>query len=565
MIESLKARLIIVTTAVILAVIWLIPNFISLDKDFFWPSKDRIVYGLDIQGGLHLVLEADIDELIQKRLNRIRLNVQNQMKVEKVPEAVITVNDTAPFRMDITAKSPEDLKSIQKILKDLDYSSDLQTLKEADTTLRLAYFDNRVKGIKEQIISQAIEVIRNRIDEFGVSEPLLSAQGENRILIQLPGIEDSERAKELIKTTAQLEFGVVNEEFPPEKLFPLVTAAEEKGGYALGKDGLTYRKYIKKINKDLKKHLKENEKIVFEQAPSATNLQAGRFPYIVDTGSNLTGTHLEDAFVSQGEFNRPEVSFKFQPEGRKIFADLTGKIVGKQLSIILDQVLKAKPVVQGKIHSNPRITLGAGGTYEEIRKEAEMIASTLRAGSLPVFLKQLEEKTVGPTLGRDSIQKGKTAGLTGLILVMLFMLVYYRTLGIFANIALFLNMSLLLALLSSLSATLTLPGVAGIILTIGMAVDANVIIFERIKEELRRGASLKLAIKDGFYNAFSAILDANITTAIVCTVLMYFGTGLIRGFAVTLFCGIITSLFTAVFVSRTLMDLSILKFGLKKL
>lgn len=564
MIESLKARLIIVTTAVILAVIWLIPNFVSLDKDFFWPSKDRIVYGLDIQGGLHLVLEADIDELIQKRLNRIRLNIQNQMKEDKVPEAVITVSDTVPFFMDITAKAPENLKYIQKVLKDLGYSSDLQTLKEADTTLRLAYFDNRIKDIKEQIINQAIEVIRNRIDEFGVSEPLLSAQGENRILIQLPGIEDSERAKELIKTTAQLEFGVVNEEFPTEKLFPLVTAAEEKGGYSLGKDGLTYREYIKKINKDLQEHLKENEKIVFEQAPSATNLQAGRFPYIVDTGSGLTGTHLEDAFVSQGEFNRPEVSFKFQPEGRKIFADLTGKIVGKKLSIILDQVLKAKPVVQGKIHSNPRITLGAGGTYEEVRTDAEMIASTLRAGSLPVFLKQLEEKTVGPTLGRDSIQKGKTAGLTGLILVMLFMLVYYRTLGIFANIALFLNMSLLLALLSSLSATLTLPGVAGIILTIGMAVDANVIIFERIKEELRRGASLKLAIKDGFYNAFSAILDANITTAIVCTVLMYFGTGLIRGFAVTLFCGIITSLFTAVFVSRTLMDLSILKFGLKK-
>ncbi|MCY4512737.1 MAG: protein translocase subunit SecD [Bdellovibrionales bacterium] len=565
MIESLKARLIIVTTVIVLAVIWLVPNFVLLDKDFFWPSKDRIVYGLDIQGGLHLVLEADVNELLHKRLNRISLNLQNQMKVDKISEAVITVSDAAPFFMDITVKSPENLNSVQKIIKDLGYSSDLQTLKETNTTLRLAYFDNRVKDMRVQIIDQAIEVIRNRIDEFGVSEPLLSAQGENRILIQLPGIEDSARAKELIKTTAQLEFGVVNEEFPSEKLFPLIAEAEKKGGYSLGKNKLTYREYIKKINKDLKEHLKENEKIVFEQAPSATNLQTGRIPHIVNIGSGLTGTHLEDAFVSQGEFNRPEVSFKFQPEGRKIFADLTGRIVGKQLSIILDQVLKAKPVVQGKIHSNPRITLGAGGTYEEVRSDAEMIATTLRAGSLPVFLRQLEEKTVGPTLGRDSIQKGKTAGLTGLILVMLFMLVYYRTLGIFANIALFLNMSLLLALLSSLSATLTLPGVAGIILTIGMAVDANVIIFERIKEELRRGASLKLAIKDGFYNAFSAILDANITTAIVCSVLMYFGTGLIRGFAVTLFCGIVTSLFTAVFVSRTLMDLSLLKFGLKKL
>ena len=564
MIESLKARLIIVITVLVLAVVWLIPNFVSLNKDFFWPSKDRIVYGLDIQGGLHLVLEADIEELMQKRLNRISLNIQNQMKVDKTPEPTITISDTTPFFMDITVKSPENLKSLRKVLKDLGYSSDLQILKETDTSLRLAYFDNRMKDLREQIISQAIEVIRNRIDEFGVSEPLLSAQGENRILIQLPGIEDSARAKELIKTTAQLEFGVVNEEFPPEKLFPLVAEAEKKGGYSLGKEGLTYRKYIKKINKDLKEHLKENEKIVFEQPPSATNLQTGRIPYIVNTGSGLTGTHLEDAFVSVGEFNRPEVAFKFQPEGRKIFADLTGKIVGKKLSIILDQILKAKPEVQGKIHDNARITLGSGGAYEEIRQEAEMIATTLRAGSLPVFLRQLEEKTVGPTLGRDSIQKGKRAGLTGLILVMLFMLVYYRALGVFANIALVMNMSLLLALLSSLSATLTLPGVAGIILTIGMAVDANVIIFERIKEELKRGASLKLAVKDGFHNAFSAILDANITTAIVCTVLMYFGTGLIRGFAVTLFCGIITSLFTAVFVSRTLMDFCIVKFGFKK-
>ena len=284
MIESLKARLILVITVLILAVIWLVPNFVSLDKGFFWPSKDRIVYGLDIQGGLHLVLEADIDELIQKQLNRMSLNIQDQMKTNTIPEPTITVSDTAPFFMDITVKSPENLKSLQKILKDLGYSSDLQTLKATDTTLRLAYFDNRVKDLREQIISQAIEVIRNRIDEFGVSEPLLSAQGKNRILIQLPGIEDSARAKELIKTTAQLEFGVVNEEFSPEKLFPLVAAAEEKGGYSLGKEGLTYRQYIKKINRDLKKHLKENEKIVFEQAPSATNLQTGRVPYIVNTG-----------------------------------------------------------------------------------------------------------------------------------------------------------------------------------------------------------------------------------------------------------------------------------------
>ena len=193
-----------------------------------------------------------------------------------------------------------------------------------------------------------------------------------------------------------------------------------------------------------------------------------------------------------------------------------------------------------------------------------MISSTLRSGALPATLKQLEEKVVGPTLGRTSIERGKIAGIVGLILVMAFMILYYKTLGLVANVSLFANMAFLLALLTSLSATLTLPGIAGIILTIGMAVDANVIIFERIKEELAKGAGLKLSVKDGFQNAFSAILDANITTAIVCAVLMYFGTGPVRGFAVTLFCGILTSLFTAVFLSRTLLESLIVRRGLKR-
>ena len=251
------------------------------------------------------------------------------------------------------------------------------------------------------------------------------------------------------------------------------------------------------------------------------------------------------------------------PEGRRIFADLTGRIKGKRLGIILDEVVKSAPVVEEKIPGNPRISLGSGD-YESLVKEAETIASTLRSGALPATLRQLEEKVVGPTLGKKSIDRGKIAGIVGLTLIMFFMLFYYKTLGLIANISLFSNVAFLLAFLTSLSATLTLPGIAGIILTIGMAVDANVIIFERIKEELLKGASLKLAVRDGFQHAFSAILDANITTAIVCAVLMYFGTGPVRGFAVTLFCGILTSLFTAVFLSRTLLETLIVKWGLKR-
>ena len=563
MIESLKARVFIVCLVTILAIVWLIPNFTTIDEESLWPSKDHIVYGLDIQGGLHMVLEADINEVIQERLNRVGLSLKEKLEQEKVKNSSFSVSSKPPYYLTFKTKNKE---AFEKLLSRSDYSTYLQVLKETDQGFTMAYFETRVKSLKTQVIDQTIEVIRNRIDEFGVSEPLISTQGEERILIQLPGIKDSAQAKELIQRTAKLEFAVVNEEFPPDKIQALITKAEKRGKYSLGDNGLTYRDYIKKINQDLKRHLKPNEIVVFERAPSSANLLSGRIPYVVDTSSGLQGSHLEDATVAfdSENFNRPEVRFKFQPEGRRIFAELTGSIVGRKLAVILDRVLKSAPVVQGKIHDNPRISLGAGN-YDTLIEEANMIATSLRAGSLPANLKQLEEKTVGPTLGKDSIKKGQTAGTIGLILVILFMFSYYRTLGVIANVSLVMNMAFLLALLSSLSATLTLPGVAGIILTIGMAVDANVIIFERIKEEFRKGASLKLAIKDGFGNAFSAILDANITTAIVCLVLIYFGTGPIRGFAVTLFCGIITSLFTAIFLSRTLLDLFVLKLGWKKI
>ena len=285
----------------------------------------------------------------------------------------------------------------------------------------------------------------------------------------------------------------------------------------------------------------------------------------MDMTKSVDGSLLEDATVGYDpDFNQPQVNFKFQPAGRSLFSDLTGSSIGKRLAVILDNVLKSAPTVQSRINDSGRISLGTGN-YEEMMNEATMIATSLRAGALPADLQQLEEKTVGPTLGQNSIAKGQKAGIIGLILVAMFMLIYYRALGLIANVCLAFNIAFLLSMLSSLSAVLTLPGVAGIILTIGMAVDANVIIFERIKEELRKGASFKLAVKDGFDHAFSAILDANITTAIVCFVLIYFATGPVRGFAVTLFIGIISSLFTAIFLSRTIITYLIVRWGWSKL
>ena len=567
MFESLKIRFAIIFITLVLSLTYLFPNFVPIENYPWWPSKNRLIYGLDIQGGLHLVLSANVDELIKQKFNSLKTQLREELEASQVKVDFLSINtEKNPYSLSVQVSEESSLEALKSIIQKIDTSQSIQVINSGAKALKLIYYEARIIKIKEDAVGQAIEVIRNRIDEFGVSEPVISAQGRDRILVQLPGIEDSRRAKELIQKTAKLEFALVNEEFSQGKLMQIIEASEKKGGYSLeSSPNINYRQYVRRLNSDVQSQLPENNRIVFEKAPSAKTMKAGKIPYLVDKTQSVQGSNLEDAYVAfDQEFNRPIVSFKFQPEGRKLFGDLTGQNIGKRLAVILDDTLKSAPVVQSKISDQGQISLGQGN-HEELLEEANMIASTLKAGALPVDLEQLEEKTIGPTLGKDSIQKGQKAGLIGLLLVIFFMFLNYRFLGFISNIGLVLNMFFLLALLSSLSATITLPGVAGIILTIGMAVDANVIIFQRIKEELGKGASLKLAVKDGFGHAFSAILDANVTTSIVCFILIYFGTGPIRGFAVTLFCGIITSLFTSVFVSRAILDLLIIKYGLKKI
>ena len=265
------------------------------------------------------------------------------------------------------------------------------------------------------------------------------------------------------------------------------------------------------------------------------------------------------------EYGSPQVKIRFNPMGGKKFADLTGNNVGRQIAVVLDKRIKSAPNVQNKIPNGEGvITLGGGRNSEQMMEEAKMISTALRAGALPATLEQLEERTVGPTLGADSINKSKQAGLLGAFLVLIFMVLYYRSLGVIADLALLLNIGMIIAALTSLGATLTLPGIAGIVLTMGMAVDANVIIYERIKEELRKGSGLALAVKEGFDRAFWAIFDSNITTMATCVVLIYFGTGPVRGFGVTLLIGLVTSMFTAIFVTHALIDMLMVKFGMTK-
>ncbi|MCB0365913.1 MAG: protein translocase subunit SecD [Bdellovibrionales bacterium] len=562
--ESIKARVGIFILSILIGLAWVMPNFINFGEEDWWFSKKKIVYGLDIQGGLHLVMGVDTKGVIVEKTNRLAKSLQGELADKKVGFESVKTQDDDKTRLNVMLKTDADVASLEKYIEEF-YPATLQILETDGTKVTLRYYDNVIREYKKQVIDQAIEVIRNRIDEFGVAEPSISAQGDNRILVQLPGIKDAQRAKELINRTARLDFRIVNTEVEPEKLGQMISEAETAGNYALGKENMGYSAYVRRLNEDLVGKIPEGTTVVFQKPDSAANLEAGKIPYVVTKDTDLGGNELEDAHVRPGEYGEPEVIFSFNPDGRRKFSEITEKNINKQMAIVLDEVVQSAPVIQGKIStSTARITLG-GRNYQETMNEANFIATALRAGALPAALEQLEERTVGPTLGADAINAGKKAGMVGAILVLIFMVIYYRGLGIVANIALCLNVMFLLAILTSLGATLTLPGVAGIALTIGMAVDANIIIFERIKEELRKGAGIQAAIKDGFGNALSAILDANITTIATSVVLMYYGTGPVRGFAVSLIIGVLTSMFTAIFVCKLIMDIMVNWMKVKKI
>ena len=568
MIENNKIRWLIVLFFLSLACAWMLPNFYTFKKGQWWISKEKLIYGLDIQGGLHLVMGVKADEAIQEKLTSLMADLKSQLESSHVEIADIKTAEDKTGKIHISLNKTEDKQKAKKIIEK-EYTGSLLggvrlrvNEEEDDQTLTVGYNEVELIRLRKNIAHQVVEVIRRRIDEFGVSEPVITVQGENRVLVQLPGIQNSARARDIIQKTARLEFRLVNQEVPTSTLTEWVRSVEKEKEYSLSLK-FPYPEYVRKINEDLKDKIPEKHFLVFQRAESSRSLLTGKVPILVRTDSGAGGEILQTAFVSSDEFGNPEVAFQINVEGRKIFSDLTGNNIKKPLAIILDKELKSMPIIQSRISDRGSISLGRGEGQQSIQEEAENIATVLRAGALPARLVKMEERSVGPTLGRDSIEKGKKAGLLAGLLVMIFMLLYYRVLGVVANVALGMNMVCLLALLTSLGATLTLPGVAGIILTIGMAVDANVIVYERLREELRKGSSLSLSVRDGYRHALSAILDANITTAIVCAVLMSFGTGPVRGFAVTLFCGIVTSIWTALFVSRTILNTLIRRFKLK--
>lgn len=563
------ARAIFTFVLIVTAVVMLIPSFVDQEK-YPWTSKinEGISLGLDLKGGIHFVLSVDTEKAVQDRLDRRTDEIRIRLEDEAIPYESVTV-DPAKFAVLVKLQPNADKDKFRD--KVVDYFNDLKKTTVDGDTVTLQMRDDTISQIKEGSVEQALETLRSRIDELGLKEPIVTRQGDNSILIQLPGYKDVERARSIIGQTAQLEFKIVAEDKDPLGEY----TGENPEGISLvqsrgtNTDGtlLSYKSATGKDRVALRRFLSD-------KAPEGTEflLEETVFPsgekeymsYLVYKQAYITGDMLTDARVSIDEQkNRPYVSMNFDKNGARIFAEVTGKFVKRKMAIVLDDKVNSAPVIQTKIEGgSAMITLNSMGDYNTIFAEAKDLALVLRAGSLPAPVTFEENRTVGPSLGHDSIEKGKLSVTIGFVAVVFFMILYYGIAGIIANIALFLNLLFVMAAMAAFGATLTFPGIAGILLTVGMAVDANVIINERIKEELRAGKVLSDAIDRGYDMAWTAILDSNLTTVITSFILWEFGTGPIKGFAITLLIGIASSMFTAIFVTKILFKY-LLKAGVK--
>lgn len=562
MITSLRARWTIIIIVMLFGIIGTAPNFINTDK-IWWPTKSRMVLGLDIQGGSHLVLRVDVDSAVKAEARRSVAGIQHEMEEQKTPIKGATLEDPTIGTIKLQLNSPADAAKVQGTL-DKYYGSSFRTDSTKNDIITISFNEVYLRDFKARLVDQAISVIRNRIDEFGVAEPSITAQGTDHILVQLPGIKDASSAKDLINRTARLDFMIVDTTVDPGKLQAMISEDEKANKYDF--KSLKYSQYVDKVNTNLKSKLPANTVIYFTKPDNAVSMDAAHSPLLLRTDEEVNGSTLTNASVGMDQYGAPLVQFEFDPSGTRQFGDMTRKHSGHAMAIVLDKTVKSAPRINEPITGGRgQITLGSGGNRDQTMREAKVISMALRAGALPAALEQLEERTVGPSLGRDAIQKGQTATLIAALAVFLFMGLYYRSLGIIADVALAFNLLLTIAILSSIGATLSLPGVAGMALTLGISVDASVIIYERVKEERRKGTALMNAIREGYDRAFSSILDANLTSIAVCVVLMYYGTGPIRGFAITLLTGLVITTFTAVFFTRAILDLLVgkMKMNLK--
>ena len=492
---KLNYRVIVFALALLFGVVLSTPSLLNT------PWGKKVTLGLDLQGGLHMLLGVKTDEAVKSHIKSIAASIKRFAQKNDILIEDLKFDQKS---VDFTLLDGDDKKRLQEYLESIKGVKVNFTAEKVHVELK----PEAIEKTKKHAIDQAIETIRNRLDQFGLSEPLVAKQGDGSILVELAGIksaEDEQRARELISRAARLE---------------LMAVDEERAGRVYAMTPEEAAEYGDVILEDVK-----NPKI----------------KYLVKEIPVIEGDMLTDAHVGFDQNNRPVIDFTLNAEGAEIFGDFTGKNVGKRLAIVLD----------GKVYSDPRINERIGGGSGQISGnytvvEAKDLAIALRSGALLAPIYMLEKRSVGPSLGADSIRASLIALVSGFVLVMAFMVLYYRMAGVIANIALVANLFLILAVMALFGATLTLPGMAGIVLTVGMAVDANVIINERIRELLYEGASVHKAIEEGYSNAMSAILDANITTLIAAVVLYVYGTGAIKGFAITMSIGILASMLTAI-------------------
>ncbi len=511
MINIARWKVILVLIVIAFGVLYAAPNVMGgKARDFVANNLPGIVphqtinLGLDLQGGSHLLLQVELKNIIKERAESLVSALRPEMRKEKIGyRRLKEVSDGVA----VTLRDSVDADAVRKLIRKTD--PNLEIVTKGDV-IEGRFSEIAIQEIQDQTINQSIEIVRRRIDETGTREPTIQRQGDDRILVQLPGLDDPSRVKDLLGKTAKLGFHLVEDGSGGARSMVLPFAAE--AGTDAGRSLAVYRR------------------------------------------AELTGDTLVNAQYAPDQNGQSAVSFRFNTIGAKRFCTLSRENVNKLFAIVLDGEIISAPVIREPICGGQGQISGSFSI-----KEANDLALLLRAGALPAPLTILEERTVGPSLGADSVQAGKIASIIALFGVLVFMLITYKRFGIYANIALLVNVSLIFAVLSSIQATLTLPGIAGIVLTIGMAVDANVLIFERIKEELSNGRSPMSAIDAGFSRAMGTIIDSNLTTLIAAVILYSFGTGPIKGFAVTLAVGIMTSFFSAIMVTRLLVVRWLLK------
>ncbi len=518
-----KTVLIIAVLIAFLFGIFGIPSSLS-GKGLLAALQSRIHLGLDLKGGTHLILQVQVNDAINADSDRAIERLKDALKSANIAYAEISKPDPQnhPELIQIKGVPPESSSELRRIVSEKLPDYDLTSGVENSWTLAMK--PSVANDTRKKAVQQAIETIRNRIDQLGVSEPVIQEHGlgDYQILVQLPGVDDPARVKEIMQSTAMLEIRqAVGGPYPSEQ------AAMQANGGVLPPDTV--------LMKGSALHPQEGQ-------------DNGEVYWLISRSSAVSGNDLRTADASHDENGRADVNFSLTGDGGRRFAAFTGSHVGDKLAVVLDNRVKSVATIQEQIHDQGRIT----GSFSP--QETQDLALTLRSGALPAGIKYLQEVTVGPSLGADSIRQGVRAAIIGMVAVMVFMLFYYRAAGINADLGLFLNLVILLGFLGFTGATLTLPGIAGVILTVGMGVDSNVLILERIREELRHGKTPPSAVDQGFAHAWTTILDTHVTTIVSAIILFLFGTGPVRGFAVTLSFGLAANLFTSVFVSRVIFE-----------